>query len=222
MSSGRISNSRCSRISPVSSPSSMTHRGVACHLLALCNGPLDRRGPAIFRQQRGVQIDVPLLRQVEHPARNDAPIANDHNAFRCNRLQLRAELRIVLDLLRLRDGQPKFDGLLLYRRIEPAPSRAPSGDPVASLPATPHDRRAPAAPAKERQTWEYRNRQASQIDCSGWRRVASVSCRRQGRRYMDFGTHRRCVKTFYHSPSRFSRLILRFIMSRLSPERWWM
>jgi len=53
------------------------HGVIRCHFAAR-NRPLNGCGATIFRQERGVQIDIAERRKIEHPLRNDAAIT-DHN-----------------------------------------------------------------------------------------------------------------------------------------------
>ena len=52
------------------------HGGDAGHALAVGDGPLNGRGTAILRQQRAVQVQVAVARQIEHPLGNQAAIGN--------------------------------------------------------------------------------------------------------------------------------------------------
>ena len=76
--------------------------------LAVRNRPLDGRGAAILRQQRCVQIEVAEPRQIDHPLRNDAAIADDDDRVWANDLQKGAEFLVVLDLVRAElTGRPR-------------------------------------------------------------------------------------------------------------------
>ena len=70
-----------------------SHGGDAGHGFAAGDRPLDRRGPAIFWQQRSMQIDVAKRRQIDHPLRNDAPIPDDNDCVRLERGELAREIR---------------------------------------------------------------------------------------------------------------------------------
>ncbi len=178
------------------------HGSVAGHLFARGNRPLDRRGAAILRQQRGMQVDVAMCGQVEHPARNDAPIADDHDALRRNRLKLRAELNVVLDLLRLHDWQPKFAGLLLHRR-----KRQFHSAPLRTIRLRHHQRHLMTGAHQRLQRRNGKHGSTAinkfhRLDCSGHSKL-------RGREFLPLALTIR-------------RLIFRRIMSRFSEERWWM
>src|ERR1700733_5919181 len=100
------------RVQPFVEP----HRGDAGHYLAVGYCPLDGRGAPILRQQRSMQIDIPEPRQFQHPLRDNPSIGDHKNRIRPDCLELRAKLRIVLDLLRLHRGQRQTQSRLLYRR----------------------------------------------------------------------------------------------------------
>ena len=46
---------------------------------AVGNGPLDRRGAAIFRKQRRMYVQDSMLRNIDDALRNDLPVAHDHH-----------------------------------------------------------------------------------------------------------------------------------------------
>src|SRR5258707_1636623 len=63
-----------------------------------------------------MQVDVTERRQVEHPLRNDAAVADDHNNVRLETGLVRAEFVVVLDLIGLRDRQSQLQRGLFDRR----------------------------------------------------------------------------------------------------------
>ncbi len=82
------------------------HRRIPRHGLAHCYRPLNRRSPAILRQERPVQIDAAEARQRQHPLWNDAAISHDHNRIRPDGFQPATKLDVVANLVRLRNLQP--------------------------------------------------------------------------------------------------------------------
>jgi len=81
------------------------HGGDSGDGFAVRNGPLDRRGAPVFRQQRGVQVDVADRREIEHPLRNDAAVANDDDGVWFQGGELGAEFLVSLDAVGLGDGK---------------------------------------------------------------------------------------------------------------------
>src|SRR5580658_6515480 len=63
-----------------------------------------------------MQVDVAQSRQIDHPLRNDTSITDHYDCVGLEGGKLGAEFVIVLDALRLRGGQLKREGRLLYRR----------------------------------------------------------------------------------------------------------
>src|SRR5215469_11422288 len=63
-----------------------------------------------------MEIDAAVARQREHPRGNNASISYHDDDIRLNRFKLRAEFRIVTDLVGLRDRQARSERGLLYRR----------------------------------------------------------------------------------------------------------
>ena len=92
------------------------HGRVSREGVAHGNGPLNRRRAAVFWQQRAVQIDAAQPRQHKHPRRNNAPIGHNNNRLRGNGFKLRAELRVISDLFRLRNSQSRGKRRLLHGR----------------------------------------------------------------------------------------------------------
>ncbi len=92
------------------------HGGVAGEGFAHGHGPLDRRGAAIARKQRRVQIDAAQPRQREHPGRNDAAISDHDDRIGRDRFKPRAKFLIVANLLRL----DRLQGHRPMRRFLPA------------------------------------------------------------------------------------------------------
>src|SRR5579885_2548592 len=102
------------------------HCRCAGHWLAVGDRPLNRRRTAIFWQQRSVQIQVAVLRQVKHPLWNDASIGNYDDGFRLNGLQLPLQFSICPDLFRLYDWKSGLNRSLLDGRgyqVHPAALR---------------------------------------------------------------------------------------------------
>ena len=81
---------------------------------AVGDGPLDGRGAAIFREQRGVQVDVAERREIEHPLRDDAAVADDDDGVGLEGGELGAEFFVGLDAVGLGDGEIQFQGGLFY------------------------------------------------------------------------------------------------------------
>ncbi len=79
--------------------------------------------PRYFGSSEAVQVDVAERRQVDHPLRNDAAVADDNDRLRPDALELRTKFFVVLDLLRLDDGQVELQRFALYRRRGRAPCR---------------------------------------------------------------------------------------------------
>ena len=48
-----------------------------------------------------MQVQIAIAWQVEHPLRDDAPVGNDKNRIRLDRLQFVTEIVVSLDPLRL-------------------------------------------------------------------------------------------------------------------------
>ena len=137
----RCASSRCSRMSPVSRPASM--RMVVTPVICSPDGdrPLDRRGATIFRQQRGMQVDVAQRRQIDHPLRNDASVADDDDRLRRDAFQLRAKFLVVLDLLRLGDRKIELRARRASPATPPVPCRGRWDDRAGSPPASRGSRR---------------------------------------------------------------------------------
>ena len=81
------------------------HGGDAGDGFAVRDRPLNRRGAAIFREQRGVQVDVAEWREIEHPLRNDAAVADDDDGVGLEGGELGAEFVVGLDAVGLGDGK---------------------------------------------------------------------------------------------------------------------
>ena len=92
------------------------HCGDAGDGLAVCDGPLDRSRTAIFRQQRGVEVDVAESREIEHPLRNDAAVADDDDSVGLESRELSAEFFVGLDAVGLDDGKIQLQCRLFDRR----------------------------------------------------------------------------------------------------------
>ena len=77
------------------------HGGDAGDGLAIRDGPLDRRGATIFREQRGVEIDVAKRGEIEHPLRNDAAVTDDDDGVGLEGCKLSAEGVVIFDAVGL-------------------------------------------------------------------------------------------------------------------------
>ena len=89
------------------------HGGDAGDGLTVGDGPLDGSGAAIFREQRGVQVDVAEWREIEHPLRNDAAVTDDDDGVGLEGGELGAEFVVSLDAVGLSDGEIQFRALIL-------------------------------------------------------------------------------------------------------------
>jgi hypothetical protein len=66
-----------------------------------------------------MEVDVAVAGEVKHPLGDDAAVGYDENGVWLDGLELRAELLVVLDLLRLYDGDAvRLSGLLYGRGLE--------------------------------------------------------------------------------------------------------
>ena len=65
-----------------------------------------------------MQVDVAEGREVEHPLRDDAAIADDDDGVGFDGGELGTELIVRLDLVGLRDGKIQFLRGLFYRRSD--------------------------------------------------------------------------------------------------------
>ena len=61
--------------------------------LAVIDGPGDRGGAAILRQQRGVDVDAAVRRDRQHVVRQDLPVGGDDEQFGLQRLEFADALR---------------------------------------------------------------------------------------------------------------------------------
>ncbi len=68
------------------------HGGDAGHAFAAGDGPLNRRRAAILGQQRRVQVEVAQRRQIDHPLRNDATVADDDDCVGRDARQVAREI----------------------------------------------------------------------------------------------------------------------------------
>ena len=93
-----------------------THGGDPGDGFAVGDGPLDGRGTPIFREQRGVQIDVAEGRKLEHPLGNDAAVADDDDGVGLERAQLSAEFVIASNSVRLGDRKVQTQSGFFHRR----------------------------------------------------------------------------------------------------------
>ncbi len=85
------------------------HGGDAGDGFSVCDRPLDGRCAAVFREQRGVQVDVAERREIEHPLGNDAAVADDDDGVRLEGGELGAEIVVGLDAVGLGDGEIQFE-----------------------------------------------------------------------------------------------------------------
>src|SRR5262249_24583691 len=86
------------------------------------DSPLNRRGAAILRQQRSMNVDVATRGKIEHPRRNQAPIAHDDDGLWLQLVQTLLELLVGFDFFRLNYRKSEFEGGLLDRRRGQGPS----------------------------------------------------------------------------------------------------
>jgi hypothetical protein len=63
-----------------------------------------------------MEVDVAVLREIEHPLGDDASVGDDEDGFGADVFELLAKLRVVLDLLRLHDGEVVLERYALYGR----------------------------------------------------------------------------------------------------------
>jgi hypothetical protein len=91
------------------------HRRDAGDRFSASDRPLHGRCAAVLRQQRGVQIDVAERRQVKHPLRNDAAVADHDDRIGLEGAELRAKFVVGFDSVGLRDGHSQLQGGLLDR-----------------------------------------------------------------------------------------------------------
>src|SRR5579884_2150898 len=75
--------------------------------LAVINGPGDGSGAAVFRQERGVDVNAAVRRHSEDIAREDLTVSGDDEEIRLERLQGSDAFGCV-DALRLKDGNAMF------------------------------------------------------------------------------------------------------------------
>ena len=69
---------RCEMMSPVSRPDIHFHDGDAGFGVAVGNGPLNRRRAAIFRQQRRMDVQTAMPRQIQNCRRQNLSVSH-HN-----------------------------------------------------------------------------------------------------------------------------------------------
>jgi len=91
------------------------HGGDARHCFSMCNRPLDRSCAAIFRQERRVEVDVAERREIEHPLRDDAAVADDDDGVGLEGDELSAEFFVLLDSVGLGDGKVQLERRLFDR-----------------------------------------------------------------------------------------------------------
>ena len=84
------------------------HGGDPSHGFPVGYGPLNRRRPAILGQQRGMNIDDAMRRQVDDGLRNDLPIPDHDHGVGVQRSQFRNHFRPSNPLrLKHRQAQPQ-------------------------------------------------------------------------------------------------------------------
>ena len=94
------------------------HRGDAGLGLSFGDRPLDRRGAAVLRQQRRVDVDAAVSRNVEQGLREDAAVGEDDSGVRGERRDQVARL-VGADLRGLVDGNAEaIGGDLHFGRME--------------------------------------------------------------------------------------------------------
>jgi len=93
-----------------------SHDGHSGDRLTFGDGPLKRGSPAVLGQQRCMNVQIAVRRQVDHPLGDDAPVAYDDDGIGIDRLELRLKFGIVLDALRLRDFKASGQRALFHRR----------------------------------------------------------------------------------------------------------
>ena len=91
------------------------HDGHAGFPFAADDAPLDRRGAAVGRQQRGMDVQAAQGRDAEDVGRQKAPVSGGHDHVRLQGADVGFELRGA-DLVRLQDRQVPGQGQLLHRR----------------------------------------------------------------------------------------------------------
>ena len=82
--------------------------------------------PRYFGNSEACRFKFPNRRQIDHPLRNDAAVADDNDRFRTDLFQSRAKLGVILDPLRLHDRHSQLQRQLLYGRetqFHAAPAR---------------------------------------------------------------------------------------------------
>ncbi len=89
------------------------HGGDAGDGFAVCDGPLNGRGATVFREERGVQVDVAEGRKVEHPLGDDASVADDDDGVGLEGGELGAEFVVGLDAVGLSNREIQPQGGLL-------------------------------------------------------------------------------------------------------------
>lgn len=92
------------------------HRRIARHCFAHRHSPLDRRGATILWQKRAMQVDAAKSWQGQHPRWNDAAVSDNNDRVRRDGLKARTKLRVVANLLGLRDFDTDRKCGLLHRR----------------------------------------------------------------------------------------------------------
>ena len=149
----------------------------ADHRLAMEHRPVDRRGPAIFRQQRAVQIDRALAAAAPAFRRKDLPVVRDDIQIRLEGGQRRARVgRVDIGRIENRQAAPfGFDADSGSARRPVCRARSA----VAASPVPPPD----AACRTARETWARQTdrSQTSQDACAHpqFRLAVSSICARQ-------------------------------------------
>ena len=90
------------------------HHGDARFAIAGLDRPLDRRGPAPARQQRGVTVDAAEARNIQHHLRQNQTVGHHHQQVGLERRQFGLGGRVAQGL-RLVDGNLVLQGQLLDR-----------------------------------------------------------------------------------------------------------
>src|SRR5258705_2815771 len=73
-----------------------------------------------------MHVEISQGWKVNHPLRDDAPVADDNNGLGFQARKLSAKVFVVFDLFRLCDGEPELQSTLFngrFRQLHPAATR---------------------------------------------------------------------------------------------------